>query len=132
VKGVPIDLGQIRQDLYVVGAEQDHIVPWQGAWQISRLANGKTRYVLAASGHIAGVINPPAANKYCYWTRDSLAATPDEWLEGAARYEGSWWPHWGRWVAAFGGKRVPARAPGAGKLPAIEDAPGHYVKERIK
>jgi polyhydroxyalkanoate synthase len=86
--------------------------------------------VLGASGHIAGVINPPAANKYGYWTNDQPAADPEAWLEGAEQHDGSWWADWQTWVAAHGGKQVPARAPGDRALPATEDAPGSYVKMR--
>ena len=130
--GVPIDLGKVGVPTYFLSTRDDHIAPWKSTYAGTKLVSGRATFVLGGSGHIAGVINPPAANKYCYWTRDSLAATPDAWLDGATLFEGSWWPHWGRWVAAFGGKRVPAREPGAGKLPAIEDAPGHYVKERVE
>ena len=86
---------------------------------------------LGGSGHIAGIVNPPAANKYCYWTRDAMPATPEAWQEAATRHEGSWWPDWQAWVDRLnGGERVPARVPGAGGLSAIEDAPGAYVKLR--
>ncbi|MBC6417049.1 MAG: class I poly(R)-hydroxyalkanoic acid synthase, partial [Rhodospirillales bacterium] len=84
----------------------------------------------SASGHIAGVINPPAAGKYCYWTNRRTPAAPEAWLESAERHEGSWWPDWYRWLAGKGGPKVPARIPGQGGLAVLEDAPGSYVKER--
>jgi polyhydroxyalkanoate synthase len=85
------------------------------------------RFVLAASGHIAGVVNPPAAHKYCHWTNDSLPASPDAWFAGAAQQDGSWWPDWQAWVAASDGTTVPARHPGDRELKVIEPAPGSYV-----
>jgi polyhydroxyalkanoate synthase len=89
------------------------------------------RFVLGGSGHIAGIVNPPAAGKYCYWTNDELAASPDEWQAGATRHEGTWWNDWQRWIAAQNGPdKVPARSPGDGKLEPIEDAPGSYVGVR--
>jgi polyhydroxyalkanoate synthase len=86
--------------------------------------------VLGASGHIAGIVNSPAANKYAYWTNTKLPEDADEWLEGATQNAGSWWSDWGRWLARHGGKKVPARRPGDGKLEPLEDAPGSYVKVR--
>jgi poly[(R)-3-hydroxyalkanoate] polymerase subunit PhaC len=87
--------------------------------------------VLGASGHIAGVINPPDKQKYGYWTNDALPADPDPWLDDAAEHPGSWWPHWMEWLKPYAGEMVPARAPGDGKLTPIEDAPGGYVKVRL-
>jgi polyhydroxyalkanoate synthase len=86
--------------------------------------------VLGASGHIAGVINPPAAGKYCYWVNSGKPATAEAWLAAAERHEGSWWTDWGNWLARKGGAQVSARTPGDGKLPVIEDAPGTYVLQR--
>ena len=129
VKGVPIDLGQIRQDLYVVGAEQDHIVPWQAAWQISRLANGKTRYVLAASGHIAGVISPPSKGRG-YWVNEKRATTPEVWLNRAERRDGSWWTDWLEWLRPRSGKQVAPPSLGSSTHPPIAPAPGTYVLEK--
>lgn len=128
--GVPIDLRKIRTPTYIVSTKEDHIAPWKSVYAGTQLYKGPRRFVLGASGHIAGVINPPAANKYSYWLNDSLPASPDEWFAGAEQHQGSWWEDWGRWVAAHGGKKVPARIPGDGALKAIEDAPGRYVKER--
>ncbi len=128
--GVPIDLAKIDIPAYFLSTREDHIAPWKSTYAGTRLPSGPVTFVLGGSGHIAGVVNPPSANKYCYWTREALAATPDDWLAGATRHEGSWWPHWSQWVAAHAGERVPAREPGAGALRAIEEAPGSYVKAR--
>jgi hypothetical protein len=129
--GVPIDLARIGVPAYFLSTREDHIAPWKSTYAGTRLLSGPVTFVLGGSGHVAGVVNPPSANKYCYWTRDALAETPEDWLSGAKQHDGSWWPHWGRWIAPHGSGRVPAREPGAGALPAIEDAPGRYVKARI-
>jgi polyhydroxyalkanoate synthase subunit PhaC len=128
--GMPIDLGKIRVPTYFLSMREDHIAPWKSSYAGTQLVSGPVTFVVGGSGHIAGVINPPAANKYGYWTRDALAATADEWLEGASHHEGSWWLHWGQWAAGFAGERVAAREPGDGALSPIEDAPGSYVKVR--
>jgi polyhydroxyalkanoate synthase len=93
---------------------------------------GKARFTLSGSGHIAGMINPPAAKKYCYWTNDALPETADAWFAGAAQHEGSWWTDWRAWLGKYTGPLVPARVPGKGKLKVIEDAPGSYVKMRAE
>ena len=128
--GVPIDLTTIDVPVYVLSTREDHIAPWRSTYAATGLYRGPIRFVLAMSGHIAGVINPPAANKYGYFTGE-LAATPDAWFEGAAAREGSWWPDWHAWIGSLDDAEVPPRDPGAGALPAIEDAPGRYVKVRI-
>jgi polyhydroxyalkanoate synthase len=130
LQGVPVDLGRIKTPSYIVATKEDHIAPWRSVYAGSLLYKGPRRFVLGASGHIAGVINPPAANKYGYWTNDQPAADPEAWLEGAEQHDGSWWADWQTWVAAHGGKQVPARAPGDRALPATEDAPGSYVRMR--
>jgi polyhydroxyalkanoate synthase len=89
------------------------------------------RFVLGGSGHIAGIVNPPAANKYWFWTNASLKGTADEWLSMAQKQEGSWWNDWAKWIGEFGGEFVPARTPGDGELSVIEDAPGSYAKLRL-
>jgi len=96
----------------------------------AKLFGGKVTFTLAGSGHIAGVINHPAANKYQYWTNPSLPDTVEEWLAGAVEHPGSWWPHWAEWLTERSGDRIPARDPAAGPLPPLEDAPGSYVKVR--
>jgi len=129
--GVPIDLGRIKVPSYFLSTREDHIAPWTSTYQGTQLLSGSCRFVLAASGHIAGVINPPVANKYCYWTRQGCPADPDKWFAGATETAGSWWFHWSRWLARHGGGKVQARQPGAGGLGVVEDAPGSYVKVRL-
>jgi polyhydroxyalkanoate synthase len=128
--GVPIDIGKIETPTYYLCTKEDHIAPWRSGYPATRAFAGPVRFVLGGSGHIAGVINPPAANKYCYWTNSKRPPDPDDWLAKARRHDGSWWTDWGRWLARHGGARVPARHPGDGKLTPIEDAPGSYVKVR--
>ncbi|MDR9406591.1 MAG: class I poly(R)-hydroxyalkanoic acid synthase [Spiribacter sp.] len=126
---VPIDLSKVEVPAYFVSAKEDHIAPWHACYQGSQLLNGDTRFVLGGSGHIAGVINPPEKQKYGYWLNDSNPSAPEAWLDGATAHEGSWWLDWVEWLSPKRGGEVPARTPGGGKLKAIEDAPGHYVKE---
>ena len=128
--GTKIDLSKIAVPTYFVSAIDDHIAPWKATYALSQLARGPYRFVLSGSGHIAGVINPPAANKYHYLTNAQNSPAADDWLAGAQRHAGSWWTDWAAWVAQYGGGMVPARDPGAGALPAIEDAPGSYVRMR--
>ena len=129
--GVPIDLTAIDVPVYILSTREDHIAPWRSTYAATRLYRGPVRFVLAMSGHIAGVVNPPAANKYGHFTGE-LADTPDAWLESATAHDGSWWPDWDAWVSAHGGGETEPREPGAGALPVIEDAPGRYVKVRIE
>jgi polyhydroxyalkanoate synthase len=128
--GTPIDIGKIKTPTYCLATKEDHISPWASCYPATQNFGGPLRFVLGGSGHIAGVINPPAANKYCHWTNEETPADPEAWLEGATRHEGSWWTDWGKWLAPKGGPKVAARQPGDGKLTAIEDAPGSYVKVR--
>lgn len=128
VDGVPIDLGQIKTPVMLIALKDDHVSAWEAVYSGARLFGGPVTFVLGGSGHNAGVINPPAANKHGFWTGDKLPATGAEWLEKATRNEGSWWPHWDQWLSGHGsGKMVAARVPGSGKLKAIEPAPGSYV-----
>jgi len=129
--GMPIDLSKVAIPLYFVATIEDHIAPWKSTYAGAQLFSGPVRFVLGGSGHIAGTINPPAADKYGYWTNDKLEATPQEWLAGAAQNPGSWWNDWARWAEAHAGPKVEARVPGNGKLKALEDAPGSYVKLRL-
>ncbi|NNF76763.1 MAG: class I poly(R)-hydroxyalkanoic acid synthase, partial [Rhizobiales bacterium] len=99
-------------------------------FKIAQFFGGDTKLVVAGSGHIAGVVNPPEAGKYQYWLNDKGADTVEEWLDGAEEHPGSWWPHWAKWTGKRSGKKVKARKPGDGKLKPIEDAPGSYVKVR--
>ena len=129
--GVSIDLTCIDVPVYILSTREDHIAPWRSTYAATGLYRGPIRFVLAMSGHIAGVVNPPSANKYGHFTGE-LAATPDAWLDAATAHEGSWWPDWDAWVSEYSGGEAPPREPGAGALPAIEDAPGRYVKVRIE
>ena len=131
LNGVPIDLTKVSVPLYFVSTMEDHIAPWKSTYTGARLFRRKPRFVLGGSGHIAGIINPPAANKYGYWTNEDLPDTPQSWLEGAQQHPGSWWNDWGRWIEQYAGGKVPAREPGAGKLEALEEAPGSYVRLRL-
>ncbi len=130
--GVRLDPAQVHIPLYVQASHDDHIAPRESVYRGARLfgsaRDGKVRFVLAGSGHIAGVINPPAARKYQYWTNEALPETLEEWQAGAQQHPGSWWPDWHRWLRARSGRRIPARRPGDGALVPIEDAPGRYVK----
>ncbi len=128
--GVPIDLRQVKTPLYLLSTREDHIAPWKTTYRGTRLFSGPIRFVLAASGHVAGVVNPPARKKYSYWTNSELPEEAQAWLACAQEHAGSWWPDWAEWVSRYGGERVSARMPGSGRLAAIEDAPGSYVRIR--
>lgn len=129
LKGVPIDLGKITQDVYAVGTQQDHIVPWRSAWRISQLASGSVRFALGGSGHIAGVINPPTKGRG-YWTNDKPAQNAEQWFEGAEHHKGSWWSDWLEWLKARSGEQVAAPSVGSAAHPALMPAPGKYVLEK--
>ena len=131
IAGTPIDLTSVKTPTYLMAAKEDHIAPWKSCYPGTQLFAGPKKFVLAASGHIAGVINPPAARKYGHWTNAKLPKEADAWLEGATWHDGSWWPDWYRWLARKGGRKVPARAIGSEKMKPIEPAPGSYVKVRI-
>jgi polyhydroxyalkanoate synthase len=130
LNGVPVDLSQVKTPVYFASTVEDHIAPWRSTYAGARLFGGPARFVLGGSGHIAGIVNPPAANKYAYWTGPGLSKSSDEWLKKATQQPGSWWPDWAGWVAQHAGAKVAARIPGKGKLKAIEDAPGSYVRMR--
>ncbi len=129
--GVPIDLGKIRTPAFILSTREDHIAPWRSTYAATRLYKGPVKFVLSASGHIAGVVNPPGG-RYGHWVNDNNPPTPEEWLAGATEHAGSWWPLWEQWVAQYAGGEVPARQPGDGKLTPIENAPGSYVKVRAE
>ena len=129
--GVPIDLRKIKTPAYFLSTREDHIAPWKSTYRGTQLLSGPKRFVLAASGHIAGVVNPPDGGKYSHWINTDLPGDPEEWFKGATEIAGSWWPDWHRWVTALAKEQVPARVPGDGKLKPIEDAPGSYVKVRL-
>jgi polyhydroxyalkanoate synthase len=128
--GTKIDLSKVATPSYFVSAIEDHIAPWKTTYAGTQVMNGKSHFVLSGSGHIAGMVNPPAANKYGFWTNEKLPATPDAWFASAKQHEGSWWPNWRQWMAPHLGREVPARVPGKGKLKVIEAAPGSYARIR--
>jgi polyhydroxyalkanoate synthase len=141
--GTPVDLGAIDVPAFVYASKEDHIVPWRTAYASTQLLPGDTTFVLGASGHIAGVINPPAANKRNYWTASDtgsseapdggtrLGADPEQWFEGAEKVAGSWWPAWAAWLAPHAGRQVAARKKlGNAEFQAIEPAPGSYVRAK--
>lgn len=133
VDGTPIDLTQVKTPCYIQAGKEDHIAPPESVWRIMDHFSGPNRFVLAGSGHIAGVINPPEANKYQYWINDGKSASLDAFIEGATEHPGSWWPDWIDWIKGHDSSRVKAtgrRKPGSKVNPAIEDAPGRYVKMR--
>ncbi|HXI37451.1 MAG TPA: class I poly(R)-hydroxyalkanoic acid synthase [Burkholderiales bacterium] len=132
--GVPIDLSKVKQPSYFISTVEDHIAPWKTTYLGSQYLGGPVRFVLGGSGHIAGIVNPPAAKKYHYWTNDSNPATPEEWFKSAKQTPGSWWNDWQAWMERQNADeaRVPARKPGDGGLKVIEDAPGSYAALRVK
>ncbi|MBL0141213.1 MAG: class I poly(R)-hydroxyalkanoic acid synthase [Betaproteobacteria bacterium] len=131
--GEPVDLKRVDMPAFVFAAREDHIVPWKGGYESARYLGGPVRFVLGASGHIAGAINPVSKNKRNYWTHDRLGADPDQWFAQAKEVPGSWWVPWSQWLKPFGGKLVAARAKlGDAKHKPTEPAPGRYVKERAE
>jgi polyhydroxyalkanoate synthase len=131
--GVPIDLSKVTLPSYFISTVEDHIAPWKTTYRGARDLGGPVRFVLGGSGHIAGIVNPPAAKKYHYWTNDALPETPEAWFEGATRHPGSWWEDWQAWIERLNADapKVAAHVPGAGKLQALEDAPGSYAMMRL-
>ena len=125
--GTKIDLGKIKTPAYFLSTREDHIAPWKTTYTGTQLLGGKNRFVLAASGHIAGVVNPPEAGKYSHWINDEISKTPEAWLEGATEIAGSWWPDWQRWVTQAGGATAKAMVPARRPAEGIEAAPGSYV-----
>ncbi len=126
MKGVPIDLRRIDTPVFMISTHDDHIAPWTSTYAATQLYSGPRTFVLGGSGHIAGIINHPDAQKYCYWTNDKLPVAAEDWLKDAQQHKGSWWPAWIEWLSPFSGEMVPARTVTEG----IEDAPGSYVKIR--
>ncbi len=131
VCGEKLDLASIQAPVFIYGSREDHIVPWMAAYGSTRVLKGKKRFVLGASGHIAGVINPPSKGKRNYWTNDKLPASAQDWFDGATEHPGSWWTDWTDWLKPFGGKLMAApKTPGSAKFKSIEPAPGRYVKAK--
>ncbi len=128
--GVAVDVASVKTPTYVLSTVEDHIAPWKTTYHTTQLFSGPVKFVLGESGHIAGVINPPAKGKYGYWTNAENHATPAEWFDGARHHNGSWWPDWNRWVSRYGGGKKAARKPGDGALVPLEPAPGSYVMKR--
>jgi polyhydroxyalkanoate synthase len=133
LNGVPIDLGKIKIPIYIQAGKEDHIAPARSVYKATQYYKGPVRFMLAGSGHIAGVVNPPAAKKYQHWLNDTKTNpdTLEAWQDGATEFPGSWWHDWDKWLSKLSGPKVPARVPGKGKLKPIEDAPGSFVKIRI-
>lgn len=127
--GEPVDVGAIKAPFYLYASHEDHIVPWEAAYRSTQIIKGKKRFVMGASGHIAGVINPPAKGKRHYWTHDRLVESAQNWLDAATEHPGSWWTDWSGWLASHAGKMIAApKAPGNRQYKPIEPAPGRYVK----
>lgn len=129
IDGTPIELARIEAPAMIISLKDDHVSAWQATYAGAKLFGGSTRFLLGGSGHNAGVINPPAARKHGYWTNNGLMETAEQWFADAEKQEGSWWPAWQQWlVGESDGEQVPARVPGGGSLPILEEAPGSYVR----
>ena len=135
--GEPVDLQKVLAPAYFISTVEDHIAPWKTTYRGARYLGGPVRFVLGGSGHIAGIVNPPAAKKYHFWTSDALPETAEQWFDGATQRPGSWWEDWQAWIDARNGdesggsSKVPARVPGDGALKVLEDAPGSYAMLRL-
>lgn len=130
--GEKLDLGKVKIPIYLQSSREDHIAPYNSVYKATRLFGGDVKFIVAGSGHIAGVINPPSAHKYQYWTSNAHPQTAKEWLDGAVETPGSWWHDWESWLAPKSGGKVKARKPGDGKLKVLESAPGSYVQVKGK
>jgi polyhydroxyalkanoate synthase len=134
--GQRIDLTKVTIPVYLQSAKEDHIAPYRSIFKTTKLFKGPIKFILAGSGHIAGVINAPVAKKYQYWTNDQYGGAltkpfpkkVEDWIAGAKEHAGSWWPDWDAWLSKQSGKKIPARKPGDGKLKTLGVAPGAYVK----
>ncbi|MCB1652034.1 MAG: class I poly(R)-hydroxyalkanoic acid synthase [Alphaproteobacteria bacterium] len=126
IGGVKIDIRKIKTPCYFLSTKDDHIAPWKATYQTTQLVSGPKVFTLAASGHIAGVINPPVQDKYCFWSAQNAPANPDKWLENAEEQNGSWWPHWQSWIETYAGDKTSPRMLKKG----LEAAPGRYVRMR--
>ncbi|MFO7858671.1 MAG: class I poly(R)-hydroxyalkanoic acid synthase, partial [Ectothiorhodospiraceae bacterium] len=133
LNNVPIDLSKVQVPAYYISAREDHIAPWKATYEGAKQLGSDVKFTLGMSGHIAGIVNPPAKNKYGYWTDPkggALPESPDDWLDQAEFHEGSWWPDWHQWLGNNGGDAVKPPSMGSKTYKPIEDAPGSYVKER--
>ena len=128
IDGVTLDLSKVKIPVFAQSAREDHIAPARSVYKGAKLFGGPTTFMLAGSGHIAGVINAPVATKYQHWTNKVLPATFEEWMDGAKETPGSWWPHWAEWLRERSGLMVPARDPAKGPLKPLGDTPGEYVR----
>jgi len=130
--GVPIDLSKVKLPAYFISTVEDHIAPWKTTYRGAKYLGGAVRFVLGGSGHIAGIVNPPSAKKYHYWTNEATPASPEAWFASAEQHAGSWWDDWQGWIdAQNAGEKVPARKPGDRRLAVLEDAPGSYAMLRL-
>jgi polyhydroxyalkanoate synthase len=127
--GTPVDLSKIKAPAYVLASKEDHIVPWRSAYQTTKLLGGEVRFVLGASGHVAGVINPPAKNKRSHWKNEGTVDA-QTWFDSADEHPGSWWPDWDSWLKKHGSGTIRAPQLGSHKYAPVEPAPGRYVKEK--
>ena len=130
--GVKLDLSKVKVPVYLQSAKEDHIAPANSVFKSTHLFGGPVRFIMAGSGHIAGVINPPSAKKYQYWTNDKKTETLENWRAGATENPGSWWGDWDQWLTRLSGGKISARKPGDGKLKVLGDAPGEYVKVKAQ
>jgi polyhydroxyalkanoate synthase len=131
VLGTPVDLAEVSTDTYVVGAETDHLVPWQGAYRTTQLFGGETTFVLSSGGHVQHLVNPPGNPKAHYRTGRVTGPDPEAWLLAASKRQGTWWRHWAEWVLARSGDELPApETLGSERHPPLEAAPGRYVREQ--
>lgn len=128
--GAKVDLSSLDMPVYLLATREDHIVPWQSAYETTRILGGKIRFVLGASGHIAGVINPASKNKRSYWINDDVKLDAESWLAASEEKKGSWWADWSGWLKPYAGEQRAPRKPGNAKYKPVEPAPGRYVKER--
>ena len=133
LEGSALDVRDIMVPSYFLSTKDDHIAPWKSTYEGMLLMGGEKTFVLSASGHVAGVVNPPASKKYHYWENKEIDDRyhPQEWLDKAKQHDGSWWNHWSKWIKDYAGEQVTARKPGGGKLKAIEAAPGRYVRKKL-
>ena len=131
IAGRSIDLSSVTTPCYFISAKDDHIAPWKSTFAGAKLFGGKVRFVLGGSGHIAGIVNPPVANKYCFWANDELTHEAESWLQNADRFDGSWWSDWSVWITSQGSRTVNARKIRNNRTNPFEDAPGSYAKLRL-